>query len=105
MLKLTTLLVVFFFTLTSQAIIVDDCSPFGPPCTYRGDVNGDGTINVTDGVYLSSFLFQGGPPPPCILAADTNNDGDVNITDVINIYNFLFGGCRGCIVAPYAVDC
>lgn len=29
------------------------------------DVNDDGAVNVTDSVYLSAFLFQGGPAPPC----------------------------------------
>ena len=30
----------------------------------RGDVNADGMINITDAVYLLTFLFSGGEPPP-----------------------------------------
>src|SRR5512139_215309 len=29
----------------------------------NGDVNGDGTLNITDAVYLLQHLFQGGPAP------------------------------------------
>ena len=31
----------------------------------RGDVNGDGIINVGDIVYLVSYLYKGGPEPNC----------------------------------------
>ena len=29
-----------------------------------GDVNGDGTVNITDAVFLLNFLFTGGDAPP-----------------------------------------
>ncbi|MBI4606239.1 MAG: histidine phosphatase family protein [Planctomycetes bacterium] len=34
-----------------------------------GDVNGDGTLNIGDPVYLLRFLFQGGPGPASCRAA------------------------------------
>ena len=58
----------------------------------RADANGDGGINITDGIFVLNFLFLGGPPPPCEDAADSNDDGGINITDGIYILNFLFLG-------------
>ncbi len=34
-----------------------------PTASQNGDVNGDGTIDVSDAVYTLLFLFKGGPPP------------------------------------------
>ena len=30
---------------------------------YLGDANCDGSLNVSDAVYLINFIFVGGPPP------------------------------------------
>ena len=35
------------------------------PWDYRGDVNGDGKVNVNDVVYLINYLFVVGSPAPC----------------------------------------
>jgi hypothetical protein len=59
---------------------------------HRGDPNDDGTMNITDGIYVLNFLFLGGIDPPCREAADANDDGTVNITDGIYLLNFLFLG-------------
>ena len=67
----------------------------GPPPGnkfIRGDTNSDGSVNITDGIYVLNFLFLGGPSPTCLDAADTNNDSGVNITDGIYVLNFLFLG-------------
>lgn len=58
----------------------------------RGDADGDGTRNITDGVRIFNFLFTGGDAPPCLDAADTNDQGLVNITSGIYVLNFLFLG-------------
>jgi hypothetical protein len=39
------------------------------PIFHRGDPNGDGNINITDGIYVLNFLFLGGPEPPAPYAA------------------------------------
>lgn len=103
--SLFVLLAVLCCVQSTHGVIVDDCPPFEPPCHWRGDVNDNGVINITDAIYLSNYLFQGGPQPPCMLAADVNNDTSVNMVDVVLIYAFLFEGCGECIVAPHAVDC
>jgi hypothetical protein len=69
-------------------------NPSGPVLKqfHRGDPNDDGTINITDGIYILNFLFLGGPPPTCREAANPNDDATVNITDGIYVLNFLFLG-------------
>jgi hypothetical protein len=62
------------------------------PVFRRGDSNGDGNLNITDGIYVLNFLFLGGPTPPCLEAANPNDDQAVNITDGIYVLNFLFLG-------------
>ena len=37
----------------------------GPPNDGCGDVNGDGTVQISDAVYLLNFLFQNGPELVC----------------------------------------
>lgn len=59
---------------------------------YRGDVNGDQEVNVTDAVYLLKFLFSAGPAPFNLEAADVNQDGYLNLSDPIIVLKFLFEG-------------
>ena len=58
----------------------------------RGDCNGDGTLNaLTDGLFLLTFGFLGGPPPPCDDAADANDDGVINaLADGLYVLQFGF---------------
>jgi len=67
----------------------------GPPDEtefVRGDVDGNGRVELTDGVFVFNFLFLGGPPPACRAAADTSRQGDVNLTSGVYVLNFLFLG-------------
>ena len=74
------------------------------PSFRRGDSNDDGSVNITDGIYILNYLFLGGPTPTCLEAADGNDDGGVNITDGIYILNYLFlGGPEP--PAPGSFDC
>jgi hypothetical protein len=66
----------------------------------RGDADGSGSTNITDGIVVLNFLFLGGTTPPCQDAADGDDSGTINITDGIYILNFLFLG-GGDPPAPY----
>ena len=63
-----------------------DCLP--------GDANGDGTINITDPVYIIQYIFAGGPAPVpyAICSGDANCDCVVNITDAVYLIAYIFGG-------------
>lgn len=54
----------------------------------RGDVNGDGSVNITDVSLLINYL-QGGDVEIVQAAANCNGDNDVNISDVTMLINFL----------------
>ena len=66
-----------------------------PGLPTSGDVNGDLRIDISDPVFLLSFLFAGGPNPMCIpitACADANADGRIDIGDPIYMLAYLFGG-------------
>ncbi|MBI4606203.1 MAG: hypothetical protein HY721_29910 [Planctomycetes bacterium] len=66
----------------------------------RGNANGSAVpegapweaIDISDAIFLLSFLFLGGPQPPCMDAADSNDDGKADISDAVRTLGYLFGG-------------
>ena len=64
------------------------------PATFiRGDVDENGTVQITDGIRILNHLFAGDPSElPCRDAADANDAGDVNISDGVYLLSFLFAG-------------
>ncbi len=58
----------------------------------RGDANGDGLIDLGDGVYILNYLFKGGPTPDPLEAGDANCDAVVDLGDAVYILNYLFKG-------------
>jgi hypothetical protein len=58
----------------------------------RGDANKDDGVDISDGVYLLNWIFQGDTRPPCLDAADANNDTRSDISDSIWLFNYLFKG-------------
>ncbi len=57
----------------------------------RGDVTGEGKVNISDAIATLRFLF-GLKPLGCTDAADVDDNGMVNVADPIRILAFLFGG-------------
>ena len=68
--------------------------PVGPasPQFRRGDADDNGSLQLTDGIFILNFLFLGGSDPVCGDAADADNNGAIQLTDGIFILNFLFLG-------------
>lgn len=59
----------------------------------RGDANADGSVDIGDGIFVLSTLFDSDAPgPPCQDSADTNDDGSIDIGDAISVLFTLFGG-------------
>lgn len=56
------------------------------PASLRGDVNGDGSVNVSDATSLIGILLNEGVAPAC---ADMNGDGIVNVSDATELINYL----------------
>ena len=57
----------------------------------RGDVNGDGTVNITDVTLLISSVLSSDYSAIIEQAADMNGDGAVNITDVTLLISSVMG--------------
>jgi hypothetical protein len=60
---------------------------------FNGDANNDGTINVSDAVWIINYVFIGGNPPiPHLLQGDANCDENINVSDAVFIINYVFIG-------------
>ena len=60
------------------------------PVFTRGDVNGDGIVNINDVTALVDLLLGGGAITS--LVADCNQDGTVNINDTTALIDYLLSG-------------
>ena len=68
----------------------------------NGDMNGDMQRDVSDGVFLLTHLFRGGPAPvpmatcdddPALIEnGDTNGDATVDVSDAIRLFGWLYLG-------------
>ncbi len=56
------------------------------PAFIRGDVNGDGSVNISDVTTLIDLLLGGTISNP---AADCNQDSSINISDVTSLIDYL----------------
>jgi predicted outer membrane repeat protein len=65
---------------------------YSDQATICGDANSDGAINISDAVFLVSYVFIGGESPTDYYSADTNCDQTVNVSDAVWIINYIFTG-------------
>ncbi|HOD66581.1 MAG TPA: hypothetical protein PK186_08445 [candidate division Zixibacteria bacterium] len=73
----------------------DDEGPGDACCCARcGDVDGSGSIQVTDVTYLVSHLFMGGPGCGCPAHGDFDADGNIDVADVGQLIGYLYRGGR-----------
>ena len=65
---------------------------FVPGVGERGDVNGDGIINIVDVVVLVNHILSIAPlAGDALFRADCTEDGNVNVVDAICIVNLILG--------------
>jgi hypothetical protein len=58
---------------------------------YRGDVNQDMVLDVTDVVYLINYLYKSGTAPvPFVDQGDLNHDKITDVSDIVFILNYLY---------------
>jgi hypothetical protein len=57
----------------------------------RGDVNGDGKVNITDATMLINCISMGTDDFDefQLAAADFNGDGEINISDAVVLINYI----------------
>jgi hypothetical protein len=58
----------------------------------RGDVNADGSVTITDVIFLINYLFKAGIDPSIWDLGDVTCDGDIKVDDVIYMLNYLYKG-------------
>lgn len=69
-------------------------------CDYQtpGDVNDDGSIDISDLTYMTSYLLTGGPPPTTLANGDVNGDCTIDLRDLVCLTRYL-QGLESCIVS------
>ena len=76
------------------------------PHFHRGDPDGTGMADISDALFVLSFLFLEGSAPACLESADVNNDGGIDIADCIRILFWLFtGGPEPGAPGPVSLPC
>lgn len=69
------------------------CSdPGGDDAPAMGDANGDGRVDLADGLRVSRWLTAGGAAPACAAAVDLSADGTVDLGDALSIWSYAFAG-------------
>ena len=57
----------------------------------KGDVNGDGDVDIADAVCIVNHVVGKETPIFIVAAADVNGDGDADIADAVRIVNLVVG--------------
>lgn len=59
----------------------------------RGDANTDGSVDISDAIYLLRHLFHGTPVTlNCPASADTDHNARLDLTDAVALVTYLFQG-------------
>lgn len=74
---------------TEQTKVDEVVSRLTIPSYTIGDANGDDEINVTDIVYIISYIREEVPEGFVAAAADVNADNEVNVTDIVGVIDLI----------------
>ena len=74
------------------------------PSGTKGDVNGDGKINIFDFMLAKKGLISGFADAQSKNAADVDRDGDVTASDIIQIHKYLLGQIKAFAVVENPVE-
>ena len=81
------------------------CPPPRERIFRRGDVDGDGEVDIVDALALLFFMFRGVGELHCPDAADIDNNGSIQLNDPIRLLTGLFLGRRAAITDPGPFVC
>ena len=67
-----------------------------------GDLNGSGTVNLSDILYLINYIYSAGPGPiGGLISADMNCDGYRNLSDILYLIKSVYSdGPDPCLCTP-----
>ncbi|MFN0059610.1 MAG: chlorophyllase/cutinase-like alpha/beta fold protein [Planctomycetota bacterium] len=70
----------------------------------RGDLNGNGALELADPVGLLTYLFiAGASQPACFDAADVNDDGQLGLSDAVQLLAYLYVPGTPAPLAPFPI--
>ena len=87
----TIALMLLAFLTTAQAKTVYGAQHKLSTIALMGDVNGDGTITITDVTLMLAYILEKQDNNFIIANADINKDGDITIADVSDVIDIIFG--------------
>ena len=62
------------------------------PDYLPGDLDGSGNIDISDAVFLISYIFSGGLPPIPLARGDADCSMGVDISDAVFLISYIFSG-------------
>ena len=82
--------VLVYPTQTPGGIIDRGADEYSPEEPFkRGDANDDAATDLSDAIFVLTYLFNSGPAPSCRDTADCNDDGFLNLADPIYLLTYL----------------
>ena len=61
-------------------------------CLLPGDIDHNGSRDISDLTYYVDYMFGGGPAAPCFEEGDVDGSGGQDISDLTYFVDFMFGG-------------
>jgi hypothetical protein len=83
----------------SDIVVLVDLT-YQAPSGGRGEVTGDGVITFADVYFLIDYIFNGGSAPVPLSVGDVDENGIVNISDVIRLIQFIEANTGSVPTAP-----
>ncbi len=79
-----------------------DGDGIGNACDYIcGDPDANGSVTISDVVFLINYIFAGGATPNPLASGDADCNGIITISDAVYIISYIFaGGPSPCSVCP-----
>jgi hypothetical protein len=65
---------------------------FAANYSIAGDADGNLSVDISDAVYLISYIFSSGPAPVLLTSGDVNCSGLIDISDAVYLISYIFGG-------------
>jgi hypothetical protein len=65
---------------------------FAANYSVAGDADGNFNVDISDAVYLISYIFSSGPAPVPLASGDADCSGFVDIADTVYLVSYIFGG-------------
>jgi hypothetical protein len=66
--------------------------PYSFMIYMNGDADGSGTIDISDAVYLITYIFAGGPAPNPLGRGDADCSSSIDISDAVYLIAYIFSG-------------